>query len=247
MKEHLESRRSILSGVASGACLLVACSKVRASLGEAPQATAEAVVTPGEDLMQEHGVVERVLLVYEEAARRIETNAALELDVVTMAANIVRQFIEGYHEKNEEDFVFPRLEARGKERELVRTLRAQHERGRELTAEIVRRAQGSLRDAELATLLRSFSRMYRPHAAFEDTRAFPAFRELMTDIEYRELGDRLEDREHEKLGEHGFENAVEEVAKLEARLGIGDLAAFTPPAPTAATPAASAAAPANHG
>src|SRR5262245_56441038 len=32
----------------------------------------EAEVTPGEDLMQEHGVIERILLVYEEAAHRIE-------------------------------------------------------------------------------------------------------------------------------------------------------------------------------
>jgi len=174
-----------------------------------------------------------VLLVYEEAARRLETNAELDLDHVLATANIVRQFVESYHEKNEEDFVFARLEAHSKERELVRVLRAQHQRGRELTAEIVRRTTKGARDAELAQLLRNFSRMYRPHAAFEDTRAFPAFRSLVTDHEYRVLGDKLEELEHEKLGPHGFENAVREIAKLEAALGIGDLAGFTPPAPTA--------------
>jgi hemerythrin-like domain-containing protein len=225
-----ESRRAMLRNAATGACLLVACTKTKPEDGEDPKS--EAVVTPAEDLMQEHGIVERVLLLYEEAARRLETNAGLDLDHVLSTANVVRQFIEAYHEKNEEDFVFPRLEAQGKERDLVRVLRAQHQRGREVTAEIVRRATNGTRDAELAKLLRGFSRMYRPHAAFEDTRAFPAFRSLMTDREYRELGDKLEDLEHEKLGPHGFENAAAALTKLETALGIGDLAAFTPPAPS---------------
>ena len=47
--------------------------------------------------MQEHGVLERVLLVYDETARRIELGEAVELAVVTSAANIVRRFIEEYH------------------------------------------------------------------------------------------------------------------------------------------------------
>lgn len=233
MKTNVESRRAVVRSAAAGACLLFACTKTKAEDEGGEERKAEAVVTPAEDLMQEHGLVERVLLVYDEAARRIETSAPLDLDHVLMAANVVRQFIEAYHEKNEEDFVFTRLEAHGKERELVGVLRAQHQRGREVTAEIVRRATQGTRDAELAALLRGFSRMYRPHASFEDTRAFPAFRELMTDHEYRELGEQFENSEHEKLGPKGFENTVAEVAKLEAALGIGDLATFTPPAPKA--------------
>ncbi|HTQ03216.1 MAG TPA: hemerythrin domain-containing protein [Polyangiaceae bacterium] len=237
MDERVRTRRAILTSAASGA-VLFACTKTKSEDGEDPKA--EAVVTPAEDLMQEHGVIERILLVYDEAARRLEGNAGLDLDQLVMAANIVRQFVEGYHEKNEEEFVFPRLEAHDKEAALTRVLRAQHERGREITAEIVRRATRGARDAELAGLLRGFSRMYRPHAAFEDTRAFPAFRALMTDVEYRALGDQFEDREHEKLGKDGFENAVAEIAKIESALGIGDLAAFTPPAPSAAAPSSSA-------
>jgi hypothetical protein len=45
---------------------------------------------------------------------------------------------------------------------------------------------------------------------------------------YRELGEKFEEREHELFGEHGFEQTVAEVAKLEAALGIADLASFTP-------------------
>jgi hypothetical protein len=45
---------------------------------------------------------------------------------------------------------------------------------------------------------------------------------------YRELGEQFEEQEHTKLGEHGFEGAVKEVAALEAALGVADLSKFTP-------------------
>jgi len=35
--------------------------------------------------------------------------------------------------------------------------------------------------------------------------------------------------EHARFGEHGFENTVADVGRLEAALGIADLASFTPP------------------
>jgi hemerythrin-like domain-containing protein len=187
----------------------------------------EAEVTPGEDLMQEHGVLERVLLVYEEAARRVDHSEPLDLGVVASAAEIVRRFVEDYHERLEEEQIFPRLEAAKREVALVATLRRQHQRGREVTVEIAKLATASA-SPELAKTIRSFIRMYRPHAAREDTVLFPAFRSVVGGAAYRELGEKFEEQEHVKLGEHGFEKAVADVGRLEAALGIGDLAIFTP-------------------
>jgi hemerythrin-like domain-containing protein len=201
--------------------------------GDGKAKQSEPVVTPGEDLMQEHGLVERLLLVYDETARRIETHAEVDPATLAGATSVVERFIQDYHEKNEEDFVFPALESKQREVELVRVLRLQHQRGREVTAEIARRAKNFKATPELARMLRDFARMYRPHASFEDTRAFPAFRETLDDDAYRELGEKFEDREHERLGPRGFENAVAEVARLEGSLGIGDLAKFTPEKPPA--------------
>jgi hemerythrin-like domain-containing protein len=187
----------------------------------------EAEVTPGEDLMQEHGVVERVAIIYDTAALLIEQNQHLDPAVITGGAGIVRRFVEDYHERTEEKFVFPRLQAAKREALLVTVLLRQHERGRQLTDEIVRRARAGA-SSELAQALRSFTHMYRAHAAREDTVVFPAFRELVGGSEYEELGEQFEEREHQLLGEHGFEGAVAEVAKLEEQLGIADLANFTP-------------------
>ena len=221
-----ESRRRFLIGVASAAGFsLGGCATAMRESDEEGEA---AEVTPGEDLMQEHGVVERIVLIYDEAARRIASGEALDPAVITSAAGIVRRFVEDYHEKNEEQFVFPRLQAAGRETELVATLLRQHQRGREVTDDIVRKA-GTAATPELAQVLRDFGRMYRPHVAREDTVLFPAFRDVVGRAGYHELGEQFEDREHVLFGAHGFEDTVAEVARLEAELGIGDLAQFTVP------------------
>ena len=230
------ARRQILSlGATAAALTLLACGGSAAPAG-AKSANQkgeqdehkDAEVTPGEDLMQEHGVLERVLVIYDAAALRIERNEQLDPSVITKAAGIVRHFVEDYHERTEEKFVFPRLQAAGREVALVAILLRQHERGRQLTDEIIRRANAGP-DLELAKVLRSFGHMYLAHASREDTVIFPAFRSILTGAEYDELGEQFEDREHQLLGEHGFEGAVAAVASLETQLGIADLAGFTPP------------------
>ena len=49
-------------------------------------------VGPTEDLMREHGVINRVLLVYENLIGRIEQKQDFKPEVVTGAAGIIRNF-----------------------------------------------------------------------------------------------------------------------------------------------------------
>lgn len=232
---HRPVRRQLLqAGAAAAGLTVLACAgastqaNTAAKQGQSDDAHGEAEVTPGEDLMQEHGVLERVIIVYDAAALRMERGEQLEPTLITKAAGVIRRFVEDYHERTEEKEVFPRLQAAGRETTLVATLLRQHERGRQLTDEILRRATSG-GSQELARALRSFGQMYRAHAAREDTVIFPAFRGLLSRSDYAELGERFEEREHELLGERGFEQAVTEVASLEAALGIADLASYTPP------------------
>lgn len=187
-------------------------------------------VTPVEDLMREHGVLRRVMYLYDEAIQRLDGRREVPLDALAGGAGIIRKVIEDYHEKLEEDFVFPRYEKAGKLADLTAILRRQHQAGRTLTDEIVALAGAPLADADrarLASLLRSFNHMYRPHAAREDTVLFPALRGLVGKHEYEELGDQFEDKEKQMLGDHGFEHAVDEVARLEQAFGVDDLAKLT--------------------
>jgi hemerythrin-like domain-containing protein len=188
-------------------------------------------VTPAEDLMREHGVLRRVMYLYDDAADRLTARRDVPLDALAACAGIVRKVIEDYHEKLEEDFLFPRFEKAGKLADLTAVLRRQHVAGRVLTGQITQLTRASLADADrarLAAALRSFNRMYRPHAAREDTVLFPELRGLVGKHAYEELGEQFEDKEKQMLGDHGFEHAVEEVAKLEQAFGLDDLAKLTP-------------------
>lgn len=223
-------RRALLGAISSIAVAGCAGSTTLSgtSAPRRPGGDREAEVTPGEDLMQEHGVLERLLLIYDEAATRLEGGRAFDVSPVTRAAGIVRRFVEDYHEKLEEELVFPRLEQADRELALITTLKAQHVRGRQLT-DAIRKSARATGGADLARTLRAFSRMYRPHASREETVLLPAFRTTFDAEGYRELGERFEEREHQLFGESGFEDVVAQIAEIEVALGIHDLARFTAP------------------
>jgi hemerythrin-like domain-containing protein len=190
-------------------------------------------VSPAEDLMREHGVLNRILLVYSESLRRLDAKQELPPKPVADSAKIIRNFIEEYHEKLEEDFLFPRFTKANKLTDLVAVLLQQHKAGRRLTDITLRLATPqALKTADgrgqLADSLRQFIRMYRPHEAREDTVLFPAFRGIVSAHEYDSLGDDFEKKEHELFGEDGFEKMVDKVASIEMALGIYELSQFTP-------------------
>jgi hemerythrin-like domain-containing protein len=186
-----------------------------------------------EDLMREHGVLRRVLLIYEEVERRIARSRNFDPQTVAAAADIVRRFVEDYHEKQEEDFLFPRFRNANRLTELVDTLERQHKAGRAQTAVVAKLASPAALNlapnrANLAEALQKFVRMYRPHAAREDTVLFPALHDIVSAKEYAALGERFEDRERKLFGGDGFEKMVARVAGLEKELGLYDLNQFTP-------------------
>jgi len=190
-------------------------------------------ISPAEDLMREHGVLNRVLLIYDEHLRLLGARKPFDGSILVSAADIIRHFVEDYHEKLEEDFLFPRFRKAGTLVSLVDTLETQHKAGRELTAQIRELAATAtlkrVSDADkLGDALRAFLRMYRPHEAREDTVLFPAFRSVVSPHEYDALGDDFEKKEDELFGEDGFFKVVDHVAELEKKLGIYNLSQFTP-------------------
>ena len=210
--------------LASAAGALVLAGGARVAAGEPKK---EADIPPTEDLMREHGVLRRILIVYDEASRRLVGEDAAALGVVAGAASIVRHFVEGYHEKLEEQFVLPALEKAGKLVELAKIIRTQHAAGRRQTDAILAATKAKDRRAAVASIL-IFSRMYAAHAAWEDTDIFPAYRQMFSEAELDKLGDKFEDQEHKLLGAGGFEGSLREVGDLEKTLGIHDLSKFTP-------------------
>jgi hemerythrin-like domain-containing protein len=190
-------------------------------------------VAAAEDLMREHGVLNRILLIYEAGLRRLWAKEDVPPDVFHKPALLVRNFVEDYHEKLEENFIFPEFEKKKKLVDLVKVLREQHQAGRRVTDVILRNAvpdQFRREDArkELVSSCEAFIRMYRPHEAREDTVLFPALHQVASAKQLKELGEQFEKEEDRLFGDEGFQKTVDQVAAIERQLGIYDLESFTP-------------------
>jgi hemerythrin-like domain-containing protein len=184
-------------------------------------------VSTNEDLMREHGVLNRILLIYEEVNHRIAAKQEFDPALVTKSAGLIKSFIEDYHEKLEEDHLFPRFEQAHQLVELTVNLRAQHAMGRRVTDRILESAK--TKDLPtLSTSIAAFVRMYRPHEAREDTVLFPALHKLVSRHEYDAMGEEFEKIERKTFGGDGFDMAVDQVTEIEKKLGIYDISQFTP-------------------
>ena len=211
----------------------ISCNTENKSTQEEPKKEEEEMVSPNEDLMREHGLLNRMLLIYDTALACMNNKEEFNPAFINQTATIVRDFVEDYHEKLEEDYLFPRLEKANRLTDLTAILRRQHKGGRGVTEQVLaltkngRSLQGDDTN-ELITLLQAFNTMYRPHEAREDTILFPAFKEVVSRHEYDALGEDFEKKEHEKFGDNGFVTMVDRVAEIEKQIGIYDLNQFTP-------------------
>jgi hemerythrin-like domain-containing protein len=222
------TRREIITS-----SLLLAAPVLGADSESSPAVSSEGGISAAEDLMREHGVLDRILLIYEECLRRIESKDTFDAEVLHSASTLVQSFVENYHEKLEEDHIFGQFEKAGKLTDLTGVLRKQHVAGRALTLIIIDLADDeSLEEPKSRTLLkhsiRQFIRLYRPHKAREDTVLFPAIHSIMTERQLAALGDTFEDKEQDLFGKDGFEKVVEDVAALERTLSLYELSQFTP-------------------
>ena len=226
------SRRTALAavvGLTAGAALaLPGCAKEGA----------EEDVSAVEDLMREHGVLRRILVVYRSVVPILRT-APQTVDAAALgqAAALFKRFGEDYHERLlEEQHIFPQVAKVGGEAAgLVATLKLQHDRGRDITAFVQAKcASGRVLTTEaeaLAKALETFAAMYEAHTAFEDTIVFQAWRKSLSKTQLDEAGDQFEDIEKAQFKGDGFDLAVDQIAKIEQRLGLHDLAKMTAPPP----------------
>jgi hemerythrin-like domain-containing protein len=188
----------------------------------------EVEVTPIEDLMREHGLLNRLLLVYEEIVRRLEYEIPMSNCIITSTAKIIHKFVEDYHEKTEERYVFPLLIEHGVNIDMVNELLEQHQLGRRLTDNIIKlSSEPKICRNKLIKNIKEFVRMYRYHESREDTVVFQNFRDLLSEKEYVELGEKFEKDEELAIGKDGYHKTLIIVEEIEKYLDIYDLSNIT--------------------
>jgi hemerythrin-like domain-containing protein len=240
---HDTHRRSFLQATGKfAAAAAVVPATLLTQKTAAPERQDSYDISVNERLMRDHAIQERVLLMYGEVIRRIDVKEDFPSQTVIDSAGIIRNFIEDYHQKSEEEHIFPlfrsyyrrqdvlRLYAQ-KLLDLVDVLSEQHQAGRRLTDRVLSTLQ-SLKTADdrqkLAHDLRAYIRMYMPHEARENSVLFPALPVIITGQEYESLGEKFAEIEHKTFGGEGFEIYLDYVTAFEKRLGIYDLKQYTP-------------------
>ncbi|MBM4272885.1 MAG: hemerythrin domain-containing protein [Deltaproteobacteria bacterium] len=190
-------------------------------------------VLPPEKVMRDHGVLQRLLLAFEEMAGRLKYDRDVPPGVLTASLELGRSFVQDHHEKLEEELLFPHLEKVEAFASLVKVLREQHQAGRQVlglvkgqgTPEGLGRLAGRV---QVGAYLHLFARMYRPHTAREDAGLFPVLRLVTSPQEFIALGKKWQAQEEARFGKGGYEKILELVAGLEKELGIADIAQYTP-------------------
>ena len=192
----------------------------------------DATITATERLMRNNGVLMRVLVIYDAGIRRLGQDEDMEPSIFTQTAEVMRDFVHAYHEKAEEEQVFPHFKKAGRMVELVDVLQAQHQAAQKLTDRILQTAE-SARSSKtdrtaMIEAMKASCTLYHPHMARETTDILPTLRSLVTPAEFDEIGDALTKREVALFGTDGLEKVAKRVEALEKRIGIHDLSQFSP-------------------
>jgi hemerythrin-like domain-containing protein len=228
MAEMLRDRRTLLLGAS------LALPAMLAPLGCSEKGEEETGAV--EDLMREHGVLRRAILVFRESGSRLRAGQKINPKPLADTARLFRAFGEDYHERKlEEAHIFPAIRKSGvPAAAMIDVLLAQHARGRAVTDYILTATSKDMTDAEpLAGAFDALERMYAHHTAREDTVLFPAWKEILSEHELDEMGEQFEDIEKQQFGGDGFGDAVRRMDRIEQDLGLSDLAQFTAPWPIA--------------
>lgn len=203
-------------------CLLFCVEKEPKSL---PAQTRSSYLSATEDLMKEHGVLNRILLIYQEISSRINNRIFFPQSLLQEIVHLNRDFIEDFHEMLEEKYVFPYFLKANLYKDSVEELIKEHIAGKKFTEYLLKHSsdeeiEDQVQAMILAGYLDVYVRMMRPHEAKESSELFPSFRTLMPEEEFNHLGQIFETIGTEKFGKNGYENIISQLTIIEHKLGL---------------------------
>ena len=167
-----------------------------------------------EILVEEHGVIERVIAALEAATRRLEAGQPIGAGAAlagahwfTGAADFIQGFADGCHHRKEEGVLFPAMEAAGVPREggPIGVMLAEHEQGRVFTramrAAAERMAAGDA-GAHVAVQKNAmgYVSLLRQHIQKENKVLFPMADRVIRDAQQAEVAEAFERVEREETG-----------------------------------------------
>jgi len=165
-----------------------------------------------EILIEEHGVIERVLDALEAAVDRLRAGSPLPRDFFLQAAEFIEKFADGCHHRKEEGVLFEALVANGMPREMgpVAVMLAEHEEGRRWTRamrEAAARLQGGDPEAKMDVIENAlgYAGLLRQHIQKENRILFPMAGQMLPPSEQERVN-----AEFDRLGNEEVAEGVRE-------------------------------------
>ena len=191
------------------------------------------LVSPTELLSWDHAIMERLMIVFESKIASIAEGESRDLRPINHAALMLKEVGANHHMVDEERLIFPKIELSGRYDDLLKTLRLQHDRGRAILDRIIDLTRNSSVKSiaemnEITHLCLSFTIMYRPHAALEETVIFPALYDFASNDEIMNIQAIIRGEEKGLLQNKEFGRRLDSLAIIEAQAGTSDLSRFTP-------------------
>lgn len=185
--------------------------------------------TPTLDLLYEHSLLNRYLMNYDKCADLLDTNnininKEMVVKIVYSIALFIRKFIEDYHEKNEEKYIFPLVDKYGSSyhKKIVKILINEHHKGRKITTKILNLSSkfDLTNISTISSLIRIFSNMYRLHENNEDLIIYRFISlKIPNDIKYK-ITEYQESSESKIFGNNAFNKFITTAIELEKFLNI---------------------------
>ena len=175
-----------------------------------------------EVLMEEHRVIERVLIALERASSRLSKGEDVYIRFFTGATVFIKNFADGCHHQKEEGILFPAMLENGlsKESGPVAVMLAEHEEGRRLTQKIrqaIERLQthDNVARNELAQSAMGYVKLLRQHIYKEDNILFPMADKVIPIDQQQQIMDAFKLVERDQMGDDVYEKYLGLAERLE--------------------------------
>lgn len=179
-----------------------------------------------EALKKDHRVIEKMLNVLEVVSNKIEHGEEISAENLKKASEFIRNFADNYHHGKEEDILFKTMEERGFPREggPIAMMLVEHDEGRgyarAMAGGIEKYASGDSGAKKIiAENARNYAGLLAQHIQKEDSILYMMADNILPEALQRELLNRFDIVEKEKLGEgrrQYYVNLVDELEKAVA-------------------------------
>ncbi|MGB9939120.1 hemerythrin domain-containing protein [Methanosarcina sp.] len=160
---------------------------------------------PTDDLREEHKAVKLMLEILDGICTNIESGRSVKQEYLDGLVEFMRIFVDKCHHTKEELYLFPEMEKAGisGSRELIISLKKEHEQGRQHVNRIEEAVSGKEGNRGLPAIVensRAYIQLLTPHIEKENNKLFPMADTYLSETTQNDLLEHFEAVETEIIG-----------------------------------------------